>query len=262
MSACNERQQHPVNVGDDLCGDEMLATDVEGFLDGFLALAQNSAEGASACEIGVGDVADEDLAWLDHPDAFFPSPACSFDNGEPSVSQEPLLPVVTDNAGDSKECAVREAVARVGSVPCDVDDVSVVAVIIDLSKGGVNDDDCMIAATSGAAADVVSGVVGAEARAAPSCGGEPRISLKEQLRKQKVARYLAKRRRRKWTRASCSYESRQRVANARPRHKGRFMPLASEFVPIAELQRRQRALMKQMQMQQHDQQEPATWMRY
>lgn len=252
MSACNERQQHPVSVGHDLCGDDMLATDVGGFLDGFLALAHDSAEGASTCEIGVGDVADEDLAWLDHPDAFLPSPACSFDDGEPSVSQEPSLPIVMDDAGGSKDIAVREAVVRVGSVSCDGDDVSVVAVMIDLSEGGVNDDDCTIAATCRAAADVVSGVVGAEARAALSCGGEPIVFLKEQLRKQKVARYLAKRRRRKWTRASCSYKSRQRVANARPRHKGRFMPLESEFVPIAELQRRQRALMKQMQVQ-HDQ---------
>ncbi|CAM9905630.1 unnamed protein product [Ectocarpus sp. 12 AP-2014] len=71
------------------------------------------------------------------------------------------------------------------------------------------------------------------------------VSVKEQVRRQKVARYLAKKQRRRWSKAS-SYQSRQRVANSRPRHKGRFLPLESEFVPIAELQRRQRVLMAQM----------------
>ncbi|CAB1117917.1 unnamed protein product [Ectocarpus sp. CCAP 1310/34] len=71
------------------------------------------------------------------------------------------------------------------------------------------------------------------------------VSLKEQVRRQKVARYLAKKQRRRWSKASC-YQSRQRVANSRPRHKGRFLPLESEFVPIAEVQRRQRVLMAQM----------------
>ncbi|CAM9601599.1 unnamed protein product [Ectocarpus sp. 13 AM-2016] len=71
------------------------------------------------------------------------------------------------------------------------------------------------------------------------------VSVKEQVRRQKVARYLAKKQKRRWSKAS-SYQSRQRVANSRPRHKGRFLPLESEFVPIAELQRRQRVLMAQM----------------
>lgn len=57
-------------------------------------------------------------------------------------------------------------------------------------------------------------------------------------RRAAIQRYLAKKSRRCWTKAS-SYKSRQRVANSRPRHKGRFVPQESNFVPIAELKRRQ-----------------------
>lgn len=71
-------------------------------------------------------------------------------------------------------------------------------------------------------------------------------NLKENLRRQKVARYLEKKKRRVWSKVA-PYKSRQRVANARPRHKGRFLPVESDFVPIVELQRRQRALFKQRQ---------------
>ena len=75
-------------------------------------------------------------------------------------------------------------------------------------------------------------------------GHDGGLSQKELVRRQKVERYLAKKKRRRWSRAS-SYQSRQRVANSRPRHKGRFLPLVSEFVPISELKRRQRALFAQ-----------------
>ncbi|CAN0060753.1 unnamed protein product, partial [Scytosiphon promiscuus] len=84
---------------------------------------------------------------------------------------------------------------------------------------------------------------GGSSSGGPGCAAE--VSPKEQLRRQKVARYLEKKKRRRSTKA-CSYQSRQRVANARPRHKGRFLPLESEFVPVAELRRRQFALVKEM----------------
>lgn len=75
------------------------------------------------------------------------------------------------------------------------------------------------------------------------------LSEQEKLRRQKVARYLEKKKRRQWSREA-PYKNRQRVANSRPRHKGRFLPLESEFVPIVELQRRQRASLKLRQEQQ------------
>ena len=78
------------------------------------------------------------------------------------------------------------------------------------------------------------------------------LSQKE-LRRQKVERYLAKKKRRLWSRAS-SYQSRQRVANNRPRHKGRFLPLVSDFVPMSELKRRQRALMAQQAAEEEERQ--------
>eukprot|EP00904_Undaria_pinnatifida_P012093 jgi/Undpi1/8013/HiC_scaffold_24.g10485.m1 len=79
------------------------------------------------------------------------------------------------------------------------------------------------------------------------------LSQKELLRRQKVERYLAKKKSRRWSRAS-SYQSRQRVANNRPRHKGRFLPLVSDFVPISELKRRQRALMAQQAAEEEERQ--------
>lgn len=81
---------------------------------------------------------------------------------------------------------------------------------------------------------------------AGGCGAAAarRVSPKEQLRKLKVTLYLEKKTRRRWSKGA-SYQSRQRVANSRPRHKGRFLPLESDFLPIAEMQRRQRDLMKQ-----------------
>lgn len=76
-------------------------------------------------------------------------------------------------------------------------------------------------------------------------------SPKEMLRRYKVARYLAKKAKRKWTRSGKPlYQGRKHVANIRPRHKGRFMPMESNFMPLAELQRRRRTLSKQMQPQQ------------
>lgn len=65
-------------------------------------------------------------------------------------------------------------------------------------------------------------------------------------RRAAIQRYLAKKSRRTWTKAS-SYKSRQRVANSRPRYKGRFVPQESNFVPIAELKRRQWMELKERQ---------------
>ena len=45
-----------------------------------------------------------------------------------------------------------------------------------------------------------------------------------ETRQQKIERYLYKRKRRCWNRKK-RYEVRQSFANARPRHKGRFIPL-------------------------------------
>ena len=77
-------------------------------------------------------------------------------------------------------------------------------------------------------------------------GGGYALMNRGETRQVKIARYLAKRNRRCWVKTS-SYESRKKVANGRLRHKGRFLPLISDFIPIAELQRRQRAMMKEMQ---------------
>ena len=86
-------------------------------------------------------------------------------------------------------------------------------------------------------------------------GHDGGLSQKELIRRQKVERYLAKKTRRRWSRAS-SYQSRQRVANSRPRHKGRFLPLVSDFVPISELKRRQRALLAQRAAEEEGEKQP------
>ncbi|CAN0085813.1 unnamed protein product [Discosporangium mesarthrocarpum] len=63
--------------------------------------------------------------------------------------------------------------------------------------------------------------------------------LKAQRRRAAVERYLIKKKRRRWF-LKADYSSRQRVARARPRVKGRFIRQESEFVPITELMRKSR----------------------
>lgn len=65
-------------------------------------------------------------------------------------------------------------------------------------------------------------------------GSSDDIEKKKKIRKQKVARYLEKKSRRRWCKG-VSYKVRHDFAKVRPRYKGRFLPVENKFVPISEL---------------------------
>lgn len=212
-----------------------LANNVNDFLDDFLLLTGGDTGGVMA---GAMDISDEDLLWIQGPDGF---PAI---NTSSSASEGAV--VVT--GGDT--VTVAPTAGQAVQAAADV-------------SGGSDDGD----ATAVVAAVGVSPVVAASIAPPLSADSQPAnpdrneddsaAERREKIRRQKVSRYLEKKRRRIWSRAA-PYKSRQRVANSRPRHKGRFLALESDFVPIAELQRRQRALFKQMQMKQASPAPPST----
>eukprot|EP00752_Nemacystus_decipiens_P011805 g10474.t1 len=228
-----------------------------------------------------GNIA-EDLNWLDDMDlaAFLPPPAApdaafADTNKPPSSSAHEMSPapepavvdggaaaapvagagaavVVASQTEGSSQRAVEDGSSTVhdsatSAAPPSSAELSAEAAVAGAASGAPG-----LAEGGGAAGRNEHNDGGAFANAGGEGGGgggdAADVSRKEQLRRQKVARYLAKKKTRQWSKAKASsYQSRQRVANSRPRHKGRFLPLESDFVPIAELQRRQRALMKQMQ---------------
>lgn len=66
---------------------------------------------------------------------------------------------------------------------------------------------------------------------------EPEKRKVTETRQQKIDRYLYKKKRRCWNRTK-GYVIRQEFANARPRYKGRFLPVATEkFVPVSQLKK-------------------------
>ncbi|CAM9879091.1 unnamed protein product [Hapterophycus canaliculatus] len=242
---------------------EQIADNVDGFLDDFLALGGGAD----------GEIAEEDLCWLEEmdPTAFLPPPplppssddvAAGRDDRLPSPAHEIKLtvPLVAEGGEARWTPAAPAPVLAAAPVPAGGPAIAAVGVTpssagtpaasapVGSDTNGVNGESVQegfpvvgaaaaAAAASGAPFDSAGGAAAAAAAAT--------VTQKEQLRRQKVERYLEKRKRRRWSKVS-SYQSRQRVANARPRHKGRFLPLESEFVPIAELQRRQRNLVKEM----------------
>lgn len=213
---------------------EDVANDVDNFRDNFLLVA-NDTEGEINGEpvelsqsigeldqdlpfeffqsLGEFDENDEELAWLQDPNAFLAVSADHEVGGmgmHTSESPSQAHPEVTEHVHEQEEI-----------------------------KNLVSD---------GAMADV-SNTPSPGLTSSDPTEERSTLSSREQLRRLKVARYLEKKKRRQWSRTA-PYKSRQVVANSRPRHKGRFLPLESEFVPIAELQRRQRASFKQQQEQQ------------
>eukprot|EP00903_Cladosiphon_okamuranus_P017545 g16159.t1 len=236
---------------------------------------------------GSGDIAEVGLDWLDdmEPSAFLP-PHAAPDAADAGAATTPLPssaheiervpePAVVEDGAAVAATAVAGGVAAPaevtvatfeteGSSPhlsgegSRAADGSATAAVASPPSAGLS---AAAAAAAGAApAPALAGGEGEEGRNGYNDGGAVAqtggggivdaagVSRKEQLRRQKVARYLARRKNRQWSKAKASsYQSRQRVANSRPRHKGRFLPLESDFVSVAELQRRQRAVMKQMQ---------------
>lgn len=189
---------------------ETIADDVDGFLDGFLHLCE-SVEGTGPGAVSGGlEVTDAELNWLQDPDVFMP---VSSGSGQ-------LASGHAEDVSFELHCSEEPTVDATSATPGPV------------GLGPPAPDD-----------EIVSGG-GGEGPSPPIEKSDAAKARDSRLRRAKVERYLEKKRRRKWSRAT-SYTSRQRVANTRPRHKGRFLPLESEFVPIAELQRRQRALLKQ-----------------
>ncbi|CAM9244664.1 unnamed protein product [Ectocarpus sp. 12 AP-2014] len=244
-----------------------IADNVDGFLDEFMALAGGIADdsdyGMMLDEGGGGGgpaISEEDLVFLADMDlADFLPPAARAEEGGALLSPSPVHemetlpsqgggvasgPVMTAAAEATLSQAA--AAAAGGGVIGSPAATTAAAPGVETDAGGAarrtenaNNQHAAAAVAATAVTGCGGGGGGSDAAAA--------ISLKEQVRRQKVARYLAKKQRRCWSKpAASSYQSRQRVANSRPRHKGRFLPLESEFVPIAELQRRQRALMVQM----------------
>lgn len=251
--------------------EEGLTHNVNGFLDEFRFYAGEAGLGAATADGGDGveevGVADEDLSWLEDFSEFS-TPATSA-----CVASAPVVMDVPDNGnvllgGDSARSgdptAAGQGVERNFAV--DVDFSSTMKMTgeghcerapgVDVASAKIRSttdshSQTVPTATVNISASPSTLVVppckpAADPKAASSCDGKSSSDLKEKLRRQKVARYLEKKKRRVWSKMA-PYKSRQRVANARPRHKGRFLPLESDFVPIQELQRRQRAIFKQMQ---------------
>lgn len=221
---------------------EAVADDVDGFLHEFLYLANGSDENRSAIIGADSDdivVTDADLAWLQDPDVFMPSPMnleAPPDAGDESCKNVsgPLkgsggsVNEQSPEQPEESEPAVEGSPAMSPQPPSPPPSPD---------YGGMEE----TGADSSNDVDV-----------SPTCKTRGTSCSRDAVRREKVRRYLEKKKRRKWLRVA-SYKSRQRVANERPRLKGRFLPLESEFIPIAELQRRQRALVKQHQLQQASQ---------
>lgn len=205
---------------------EDIANNVDDFLDNFLGLSgAESAVLSDSLDFNMGmDFTEEELACLINPDTF---------GASPSVLAE--SPAVTPQA-----CPPTGA-------------MTVAAVTVVPPPTANNTDyDGEIVATAAIAAAAAALAAGTETTIAREeeqdilMRNPQDISEKERMRRQKVARYLEKKKRRRPVK-DCSYPSRKRVANARPRDKGRFVPLESEFVSVAELQRRTRVRMLEMQ---------------
>lgn len=260
--------------------EEGLAHNVDDFIDDFLLLAGGTQGEADAdADAETMEVVDDDLSWLEDPRAFL-SPATSastvdtaaagpqavevgveqgdggggeaavyFDNGVQPVAALPMTA-----SADVGSCSSGVMTAAVGISPSPTREFVLAAAApisaparapAEAAASSANTDG-PTPAPARSVASTAPPASAATAGASSSTDVESMAERKEKLRRQKVARYLEKKKRRVWSK-SAPYKSRQRVANARPRHKGRFLPLESEFVPIAELQRRQRALFKQMQ---------------
>ncbi|CAM9592610.1 unnamed protein product [Ectocarpus sp. 13 AM-2016] len=244
-----------------------IADNVDGFLDEFMALAggiDDDSDYGVMLDEGEGGggpaISEEDLVFLADMDmADFLPPAATAEEGgallsPSSVHEMETLPSqgggvasgpVMTAAAEAALSQAAAAAAAGGGVIGSPAATTAAAPGVETDAGGAarrtenaNNQHAAAAVAATAVTGCGGGGGGSDAAAA--------ISVKEQVRRQKVAQYLAKKQRRCWSKpAASSYQSRQRVANSRPRHKGRFLPLESEFVPIAELQRRQRALMVQ-----------------
>lgn len=216
---------------------DAVADDVSDFLHDFLFFAGPTGGGGSGVIADELHVSDEDLAWLPDPDVFMPTTVSSPDEGASSTM---VANGRENGGGDLSASGVDAAVALS------------VATEMQNEEEEVRAPDSPVSSNGGSSAVVLASPSAREGNDdnsdSPSDDDTVR-SRREKLRRQKVERYLEKKKRRVWSRAA-PYKSRQRVANNRPRHKGRFLPLESDFVPIAELQRRQRALFKQHQEQQ------------
>lgn len=326
--ALGEKMDHDlstfeVNIdnGDSL--EDFITSGVNDFYDVFKALDGPDGGGFADGMEGAGqgmEVDDDELAWLNSPDAFMPLPITDVADGlgqvavtatptgeeagmEPGVGGELveegggggsslLAGMAAPEATAEVAPAAAAAVAAMTTVPPVALEGGGTAEVCDsgMSNGGeyTVSPHAPTAYDSGADAGGGAGylfaegaaddaaIVGAVGVGVPAAavtptaanmtvnvsggcagvvdGGHDRgLSQKELVRRQKVERYLAKKKCRRWSRAS-SYQSRQRVANSRPRHKGRFLPLVSDFVPISELKRRQRALFAQQAEEQEEKQ--------
>ena len=269
--------------------EDLIASGVNEFFDLFRTLTDGGFPegGLNAADQGM-EVDDDELAWLNSPDAFMPLPIADSGGlcqapatvvtagGEekeevtgmgPGRGNETLgedlvgtPPVAVDWAVPeaTPEAALAPAAAAEGAGIAGGEYAVTPAPAYGFSGGGAGymcaggapdgaaDVDAVDVGISAAESVAVTAVAANMTKVNGGGGGQHNGDLvqKELIRRQKVERYLAKKKRRRWSRAS-SYQSRQRVANNRPRHKGRFLPLVSDFVPISELKRRQRARMVQ-----------------
>ncbi|CAM9952441.1 unnamed protein product [Ascophyllum nodosum] len=251
-------------LGGDQGGTENIADSIDEFLD-FLALASSGpVAGTDGMKIPESDL---DLAWLDNFDNLPPaSPisevvVTSTDRENISPPSEDLSPAavlsMTPSEREPTSVAAEAAVAVVAAVSAAAEaaaaffDPAACGALAQPYDGGL----AMVAPTVTSAAEGEGDGTGRYVNVEPAIprrdttadeGGGYALMNRGETRQVKIARYLAKRNRRCWVKTS-SYESRKKVANGRLRHKGRFLPLISDFIPIAELQRRQRAMMKEMQ---------------
>ena len=254
-------EPQPVDFDSGLGGDQEdagnIADNIDDFLDDFLALASSEpGAGTNGMEILEGGL---ELAWLANLDDL-PSSSSPISEGAVSCGSR-------DNASSPSEDLSPAAVLSVAPPEQEPTFAAVEAAAAEAAAAAFDPVAC------GAPAQPFGGGLAEAAPAATSATDgeddgtgsyitvEPAIPRRDttanegcedvlmnrgEARQIKIARYLAKRNRRCWVKAS-SYESRKKVANGRPRHKGRFLPLVSDFVSNAELQRRQRAMMKEMQ---------------
>ena len=271
FAAAEPGEPQPMDSNSGLGGDQgdagNIADGIDDFLDNFLVLAGSEpGSETDGMKIPEGDL---DFAWLDNFDDL-PSPSspiseiavsCASRENVSSLEdlslaavlsvkppERELTPAAAEAAVSAAAEAAVSAAAEAASAPIDPVACGALAQPYD---GGLS----MVAPSATSAADGEGDGTGryiTVERAIPRRditideGGGYALMNRGETRQAKIARYLAKRNRRCWTKAS-SYESRKKVANGRPRHKGRFLPLVSDFIPIAELQRRQRAMMKEMQ---------------
>lgn len=246
---------------DDYQGDvENIANNVEDFLNDFLALAEGELDDDLSMNMDmfsqVGDTeartspllpVGEDVASGVEQDVFT--------SEAPSSTTMSVVPEPTAAAAPVSVVAAAVGITAPGtgggdpsgSPDVDVTEVSAPAdVPVATTSSSTGDDSAL---TTSEPLATCSNTVPVTAVAATAPSHAPGFSMEgvsptggrsgtSNSRAAAIQRYLSKKSRRCWTKAS-SYKSRQRVANSRPRHKGRFVPQESNFVPIAELKRRQ-----------------------